>query len=128
MKISNELSDKQGIVAALYQLGNIYYQEDEYEKAIEKYNESLKISEELGDKYVIASTLGQLGRICEIKKEYKNALRNYINAYSIFEDLKSPDKNTVGNLMMKLKEKIGEETFKKYYNEIMEELKKDKNE
>ncbi len=127
LKIKKELGDKQGIANTLHQLGMIFHYQSEYEKALEKYNESLKISKDLSDKQGIASTLGQLGMICEIKKEYKNALRNYKIAHNIFEFLNSPNKKIAENYIEKLKEKIGKETFEKYCNEIMEELKKSEN-
>jgi tetratricopeptide (TPR) repeat protein len=110
LKIKEELGNKSGIATTLHQLGMIHQDQGDYDKAIEKFNQSLKIKEELGDKSGIANTLGQIGRIYETREDHKNALKNYLICYSIFGSLKSP-----------YIDKIGEEVFKKYYDEIVKE-------
>ncbi len=122
LKIAEELGNKSGIAITLHQLGNIHYAQGEYEKAIEKYNLSLKIKEELGNKSGIAITLGQLGRIYEAQGEHKKALKNYLIALRIFKFLRSPYAGTVAQWINKLREKLGEKTFKKYSDEIEKEL------
>ncbi|MBI5663467.1 MAG: tetratricopeptide repeat protein [Nitrospirae bacterium] len=122
MKISEEFGNKSGIAITLHQIGNIHWQQGDYDWAIEKYNQSMKIEEELGNKSGIASTLGQLGRIYEVKEDYKNALKNYLICFSMFESLKSPYAELAAKEINKLKEKIGEETFKKYWEEIVKEV------
>jgi tetratricopeptide (TPR) repeat protein len=125
LRIYKDLGEKIGIAQILHQLGMIHQAQGEYERAIEKYDQSLKIFLDLGNKQGIASTISQLGRIHEAKKEYKYAMKNYLIALSIFDYLNSPYKKTVGFLLKELMDKIGEEAFEKYYNEVLEELKKE---
>jgi len=125
MKIKEELGNKGGIARTLHQLGMIHQAQGEYDKAIEKYTKSLNIAEELGDKRGIAINLGQMGRIYEKRKELKEAIKNYSIALSIFEYLNSPYKETAKSDLMRIKDKIGKEAFEKYYNEAVEELKKE---
>jgi tetratricopeptide (TPR) repeat protein len=106
--------------AAYHNLGVVH--QGDYEKAIEKYNLSLKINEELGNKSGIASNLHQLGTIYEAKREYKRALKNYVIALRIFKLLRSPYVSPVVKWINRIREKLGEETFKKYSDEIETEL------
>jgi tetratricopeptide (TPR) repeat protein len=123
MKISEEMGDKRSVAIGLHQLGNIYFVQGDYEKAIEKYNRSLKIKEELGDKSGIAISTAQLGRIYEAKEDYSTALRNYLLCFSMFDSLKSPHRGKAANDIKRLQDKIGEERFKEYFDEIMKEVK-----
>lgn len=118
LKISKELGNKSTIAATLHQLGRIDQDQGNYEEAVKKYNESLKIKEELGDKSGIAITLHQLGRVGEDNGKYIEALKCYFTACSIFKYLNSPSVEVVQRSINRLKEKIGEEEFKKIYQEL----------
>jgi len=72
---------------ALHNLGVIYQGQGEYEKALEKYNESLKISKELGYKEGIAVTLHELGMIHLNQGEYDKALKKYNVSLKISKEL-----------------------------------------
>jgi tetratricopeptide (TPR) repeat protein len=72
---------------ALHHLGIIHQDQGEYEKAIEKYMQSLKIKEQLGDKGGIAITLHQLGMIHQDQGEYEKAIEKYNQSMKIFEEL-----------------------------------------
>ncbi|MCJ7578491.1 MAG: tetratricopeptide repeat protein, partial [candidate division Zixibacteria bacterium] len=108
LKIAEELGDKSGIAQTLHQLGNIHYDQGNYQEAVKKYEESLRIAEELGDKDGIARSYGQLGGINEEQKDYIEAMRKYWIAFSILKELGSPDAKIVERSLARLREKMGE--------------------
>ena len=73
--------------AAFYNLGLTHQDQGEYEKAVEKYHQSLNIFEELGDKRAIAATLHQLGIIHQKQGEYEKAVEKYHQSLKIEEEL-----------------------------------------
>lgn len=129
MTIAKELGYKGVIARILHQLGLIHQEQDRYDEAIELYQESIKIKEELGDEGAKAITIGQMGKIFYSQKKYREALRHYLSALNTFKELKSPNESIVNNLIIELKEELGEELFYKYDQEIKsdEQRKKDSN-
>jgi tetratricopeptide (TPR) repeat protein len=75
--------------AAYHNLGVIYQGQGDYEKAIEKYTQSLKIEEELGNKGGIANSLHQLGMIHQAQGNYDKALEKYTQSLKIEEELRN---------------------------------------
>jgi tetratricopeptide (TPR) repeat protein len=113
LDIKKELGDKKGIANTLGQFGNIHYQQDNYIEAAKLYQQNLDIFKDLGDKRGIASTLHQLGMIDEENENYENALSKYALALSIFEDLKDPSQEIAKRSISRLKDKMGEDAFRK---------------
>ncbi len=122
LKLKRELGDKRGIAQTLHQLGMIHSDQGEYDKARELYERSLKTAEELGDRQGIGESLAQLGQLAEAEKDDKTALRNWLIALSIFEELKSPNKNIVVSWLAAMQQRLGEEEFKRLYDEVEKEL------
>jgi len=122
LEITKEMGNKGGVANTLHQLGNIHYRQGDYDKAIEKYNQSLEIKKALGDKSGIAGTHGQFGHIHMARKEYKEAMKNFLICFLIFQQLQSPNRDLAAKHISILKEEIGEDAFKKLYEEVMGEL------
>ena len=98
--MKEELGDKSGIAKTLHQLGNVHYQQGNYEEAVKKYNQSLKMKEELGNKSGIAQTLHQLGNVHYQQGNYEEAVKKYNQSLKMKEELgnKSGIASTLGQL------------------------------
>ena len=75
------------VAQAQHQLGNIAYQQGDYEEARRLYGESLTIKERLGNQGGRASSLGQLGNIAYQQGDYEEARRLYGEVLTTFERL-----------------------------------------
>jgi tetratricopeptide (TPR) repeat protein len=113
LDLSRELGDKHGIALTLHQLGMILQMKGNYTDAANLYHQSLDLDRELGNKRGIAQTLNQLGMIDEENGNYENALGKYALALSIFEDLKDPSQEIAKRSISRLKDKMGEDAFRK---------------
>jgi len=113
LDIEKELGDKSGIATTLHQLGMIHQDQGNYGEAAKLYQQSLDIEKELGHKSGIATALYNLGRIDEVQGNYENALGKYASALLIFEGLKYPNREIVKSLINRLRDKMGEDAFKK---------------
>jgi len=111
--IFRKLENKQGIAVTLHNLGNLFYLHQKYPEASELFSQSLDLAKELGDRSGIANSIGQLGLIKEACQDLEGALKDYLKALSIFEELKDPNRETVKNSLAGLRDKMGEEAFKK---------------
>lgn len=80
---SNKISENNIKAHALHNFGLTLYQIGDYEKALEKYNQSLELKEKLGDQIGRASTLHQIAKIYMHKGEYKKALEYYNQSLEI---------------------------------------------
>ncbi len=78
-----ELKDKQGISNALGNIGLIYKNRGEWERALESYNKSLAIKEGLEDKQGISNALNNIGNIYQNRGEWERALENYNKSIAI---------------------------------------------
>jgi len=113
-----EFAQRKNLAGPHYNLGNLLadeecceYAEEEYEKALEKYNRSLTISEEIGNKLNIALTLAQVGGLKYEQKRYQEAISALSKAISIFEELESPYLELAMKDLGSIKEEIGEDEF-----------------
>jgi tetratricopeptide (TPR) repeat protein len=120
LKTAEEMGDKSSIAKALHQLGMIHYNQGNYEEAVKKYNQSLEITEELGNESGIAITIHALGMIHEAKKEYVSALQAYLKAFSIYKKLNYPYSQQASELILNLKDKMGEEEFNAAFEKLRE--------
>ena len=63
LKIREEIKDKKGISASLYNIGNIYIRQGNFRQALDYHQRSLKIEQEIDNKEGIALSLGIIGLI-----------------------------------------------------------------
>ena len=117
-----ELGDKAGIAQNLHQLAMLAQHQGDYAKARKLYHQSLAIVQKLDDKAGIAETTAQLGRLAEVEKDDRTALGNYTQALSIFEELKSPYRDLAKKDIARMRERLGDEAFKKLCDEVVAEM------
>jgi len=113
MEMAQARNDRSGIACSLHQLGNIYYHLGNYPKAVELYEQSMEIANELGDRSVKASSFIQMGIIKEKNMDFKGALAKYLESLIIFKELQSPKREIAENCIAILREKMGEDVFRK---------------
>jgi tetratricopeptide (TPR) repeat protein len=85
IEISKNIDEIQGDL--IIQLGFIFENRGEYDKASKLYKESLRIYKELGDKSGIATTLRNLGNIHLHQGNYEEAVKKYNQSLKIAEEL-----------------------------------------
>ncbi|MHA1757294.1 MAG: tetratricopeptide repeat protein [Promethearchaeota archaeon] len=73
--------------AIMGNMGNIYADKGEPDKALEHHRKAYKIDEELGNKLGMATQLGNMGSIYNSKGEFDKALELYQKAYKILNQL-----------------------------------------
>jgi tetratricopeptide (TPR) repeat protein len=84
----------------LNEIGLSYYEQDEYDKAIDYFSQSLKIKKELGDKSEIASILNQIGISYSNQGEYDMAVDYYSQSLKIKKEL--GDKTGISTCLLNL--------------------------
>ncbi|MHA1341163.1 MAG: tetratricopeptide repeat protein [Promethearchaeota archaeon] len=86
-KLAREKEDKKLLSACLGNMGLIYNDKGEPDKALEYHQKAYKIHEELGNKRGMASQLENMGNIYASKGEPDKTLELYQKAYKIHEEL-----------------------------------------
>jgi tetratricopeptide (TPR) repeat protein len=122
LKTFIDLGAKFEQAAVLHQLGRIAQDTGDLAEARKHYDQSLAIRRELGNKSGIAETTAQLGRLAEAEKDDRTALKNYLAALAIFEELKLPYRDLAKSIIAAMQQRLGEEAFKKLYDEVVAEL------
>ncbi len=81
--LSQEIHDLRIEGAAYYNLGNSYYNQNNFDKALESHLKSLELRQKLGDKALIASSLLRLGIMAYSKQDFKLAEEYYLQVLDI---------------------------------------------
>lgn len=87
LKIREEIGDKKGISASLYNIGNIYIRQGNYLQALDYHQRSLKIEQEIDNREGIALSLGIIGLIYSEQLNYPKALEYYERSLKIHEEI-----------------------------------------
>ena len=87
LKIREEIGDKKGISASLYNIGNIYIRQGNYVQALDYHHRSLKIEQEIDNIEGVALSLGNIGIIYSEQGNYPKALDYYKRGLKIQEEL-----------------------------------------
>lgn len=97
---AREAGDKEGLAAALGNIGLIYHTRGELDKALDYHQQSLKIHREIGQKEGEASALGNIGIVHGIKRELDKALDFFQQALKINRDIgrKEGEASDLGNI------------------------------
>ncbi|NES23897.1 MAG: CHAT domain-containing protein [Symploca sp. SIO3E6] len=77
LNIAQKLNDREGEMAALGSLGEIYRIRGEYELAIARLNASLDIAQELNNPAAQASTLNNLGNVYKAQGQQRESYANF---------------------------------------------------
>jgi class 3 adenylate cyclase/uncharacterized protein HemY len=95
LKIREEIGDKKGISASLYNIGNIYLRQGNYPQALDYHQRSLKIEEEINNIEGVALSLGNIGVIYTEQDNYPKALEYYERSLIIQQE--RGDKEGIAN-------------------------------
>src|SRR6185369_13194625 len=77
--------DQAGVRTSYYNLGNAYYMQSIYNKAIESFRKALKLSEELKDREEMGNAAVGLALVYRQLKQEKEALAYYLEAIADYE-------------------------------------------
>ncbi len=81
------LALKKAIGASLNNIGFVYTQQSDINKALKYYAQSMKIRAEIGDKQGVAETLNNIGYIYQNQDDIPNALKYYHQSIKIKEEI-----------------------------------------
>jgi len=87
LKLSENLKFKKGITKSFYNIGVIYYYQDNYTQAVAYYQKSLKIFEELGNKKGMSDCYTNIGEVHRHQGNYAQAVAYYQKSLKIAEEL-----------------------------------------
>ena len=127
LKIREEIGDKKGIAASLFNIGNIYLRQSNFPQALEYNQRSLIIEEEIGNKEGIANSLGNIGYIYSLQGNYTKALDYLLRSLKTREEIgdKIEITNSLGNIGFHYKEQGNYPKALEYYKrdlKIQEEI------
>jgi len=121
LEILGDIEDKYGMGISLSNQGQLALKSFEFEKAQKLHKESLMIFLETGNKKYIVKNIFLLAQILEMKGLYKESviLEGFIcnEQEYIKYILATAELNSYENRLLKLKEKLGDEAFSKYWEE-----------
>ncbi|HIA37087.1 MAG TPA: tetratricopeptide repeat protein, partial [Flavobacteriales bacterium] len=92
--------NKEGLSAALINIGTIYLDRGEPKKAMEYFTKSLKIKEEVGHKGGVATALINIGEVYKTENDLNKAMEYFLNGLKIFQEIGSRDKMAVSTLLI----------------------------
>ncbi|MDX2096622.1 MAG: CHAT domain-containing tetratricopeptide repeat protein [Leptolyngbyaceae cyanobacterium bins.59] len=95
-----ELKYQKGEARALRLIGNVYYIQANYPKAIDYYQQSISISKQIGDRANEGKTLGNLGSIALGQGKYAESITYYQQSLTIAREMQDrpTEANALGNL------------------------------
>ncbi|MGA1839053.1 MAG: tetratricopeptide repeat protein [bacterium] len=110
-KIDERIGDVAGVSGSLHQIGIIYQDRGDYDMALSMFEESRKIFERIGDVASLASSYAQSGLLHEAKGQNEAACESVLKAFIIFKRIGSPYAQQAGEILNRLRQKIGEIKF-----------------
>ena len=100
LNLAQQGKDNQGLASCLLNLGVVYANQGDYEKAAGYFLKSLKIKQGIGDKHGTSSCLTNLGNVYYGQGDYGKAADFYLNALKIREEI--GDKKGISACLMNL--------------------------
>lgn len=88
LTVATQIKYKAGEAGAINNLGNIYYQQGQYELALVNYHNALDISDSIKDLKGSASTLNNISNIYTYQRFYYKALEYIRQSVSIYTEIK----------------------------------------
>ncbi|OFX36674.1 MAG: hypothetical protein A2X08_09890 [Bacteroidetes bacterium GWA2_32_17] len=106
LQLAIKLKYPKGEAISYNNIGTIYFQQNDYEKALKNFLTSLKI--EIADEKGIAATYNNIGLVYEAQAKYDMALENYFTALKI--QIKIGDKRGIASSYSNIGIVYGEQT------------------
>lgn len=121
LKLCEKLGEKERQMKMLMNIGTVYKEQDELEKALDYYLQAQDISEEVDDLKFEASLLNNIGIIYKQKDNPDKALANYQSALKLFQQIDERvwEANTYNNIAIIYDEKSEFPKAKLYYNKAL---------
>jgi tetratricopeptide (TPR) repeat protein len=108
LELKENIGNLQGKAATLHCLAIIYATQGEVAKAIAFYQQSLELKEQIGDSRGKAATFAMLGQLLADKKgDFGKALNYLQQSLDILQHLRSPDAETVRQLIAGVQQRAG---------------------
>ena len=108
LELQEKIGNVPGKAATLHCLAIIYATQGEVAKAIAFYQQSLELKEQIGDSRGKAATFAMLGQLlADKKKDFTKALNYLQQSLDILQHLRSPDAETVRQLIAGVQQKAG---------------------
>lgn len=85
LRIAEQIKDSVLIPLCLNNLGNLYLDQQDYEKSLSFGSRALAIREKTGDMDGIANCLESMGKTYYLKRDLKNAEGNFVRAKTLYE-------------------------------------------
>lgn len=82
--------DRRAETITLAGLGQMYYEKDDFERALEHYREACELAEQTGDDRARAVALVGIGTVCSERAEYESAHRTFATAAELADRLDDP--------------------------------------
>ena len=100
---ARQLGDEEAEGVHLGNLGLVYADKGEWERAIEMYERSLEIEERVGDVHGMAQTWGNLGLLYESQGDRERAAKYLAQAYLVFDRLgAAPDAREASSILVRV--------------------------
>jgi tetratricopeptide (TPR) repeat protein len=108
LELEEKIGDVQGKAATLHNLAIIYANQGDVERAIAFYQQSLELKEKIGDVQGKAATFAMLGQLlADEKGDFDQALNYLQQSLEILQHLRSPDAETVKEIMARIQQMAG---------------------
>jgi tetratricopeptide (TPR) repeat protein len=102
LDITERIGNAQGKAATLHAMAVIYAQQGQVEQALTLYQQSLDIKERIGDAQGKAATLAMMGQLLATRGDVVRGMDCLRASLVLLEQLKSPDAQTVRNIIARL--------------------------
>ena len=104
LELYERIGDVQGKAASLHCLAIIYAQQGDVSQAINLYQQSLELKERIGDVQGKAASLCMLGQLlADEKQDFTTALAYLQQSFEILQRIKSPDAQTVKEIIDRIR-------------------------
>ncbi len=91
LEYAEELGQKYEKSIVLHRMGHLFYRKDKYEKALERFNDSMQLSRSLGDQRGFGLSRAMLGKIQLSLGEVNEGLGMMVESLSTLYALKAPE-------------------------------------
>ncbi len=108
LELKEKIGNLQGKAATLHCLAIIYADRGDVEKAIAFYQQSLELQEKIGNVQGKAATFAMLGQLLAAQGDVDQALNYLQQSLEILQDLRSPDAETVKEIIAAVQQMAGD--------------------
>ena len=86
LELFEELKDTTNTAISLYELGNVFFYQEQFSSAIEKYEMGRELAEKMGIKGLVIATIGSIGSAYDRMEQIEKSLEYNLMALKIAEE------------------------------------------